>query len=244
LNRHYGGDSQRNRRLGELGLMFEGGDVRRSDEMFIAEVMRVYFHADDGARPEAELLALARRRAGNGWFTVISQHHGFWRIPLVNVYFIDASQLRGQDDLPAQFDFLRDFGVHRELAHVVRDRVDTKWHGDTVLAAINALRDYVRRRAGLQQDGHSLMEQAFKQDGSHLRVNPLAGADPHNRSQQNEQRGFRQLYCGVWTGLRNPLAHERTDSAFVQTRYPDKRTLLKYLSFLSILFERADGPMP
>lgn len=243
LNRHYGSNGQRNRRLTELGIELDKANLHQSDEMFIAEVLRVYFHSDSTARPQAELLALARRRAGNGEVAIISQHWAFWRIPLVDTYFVPGHPLKGHDDLPAQFDFLRDFDIHRELAQAVRHRLDTVPYGDTVLAAIIALRDHIRRMSGLQQDGRPLMEQAFSTDGTRLRLNPLTDPNPRG-SQQNEQRGFQELYCGVMTGLRNPLVHEGADSAFAKTRYPNKKTLFKYLSFLSILFERADGPLP
>ena len=148
----------------------------------------------------------------------------------------------GTGDLPAQFDFLRDLDIHQELARVVGHRLDRASYGDTMLAAIIGLRDYVRQLSGLSRDGRGLMERAFEQTGAHLCLNSLTDSNAKG-SQQNEQRGFKEIYCGIMTGLRNPLTHEGSDSIFSQTRYPDKRTLLKYLSFLSILFERADGPL-
>ena len=119
------------------------------------------------------------------------------------------------------------------------ERAGDALDGDPLFAAITALRDHVRQVSGLHQQRRDrpLMEQAFKQDGTHLRLNPLADPDPSS-SQQNEQRGFRELYCGVITALRNPLVHEGPSSSFAQTRYPDRKTMLKYRSFLSILFER------
>lgn len=89
LNRYFGSNGQRTRKLGELGIELDGTRLRQCDEMFITEALRVYFHNDSSARPQAELLALARRQAGNSWINVISQHQGFWRIPMVNTYFID-----------------------------------------------------------------------------------------------------------------------------------------------------------
>jgi uncharacterized protein (TIGR02391 family) len=241
LNRHYGADRVRNRRLAGLGIEFDEANLHQSDEMFIAETLCAYFPNEPAARPQAELLALSRRRAGNDWITVISQHRGYWRIPLVNTYFIDFGNLTGRTDLPAQFDFVLDFEIHRELARAVEQRINISPPGDTMQAAIIALRDHIRRISKLpQQDGRNLMEQAFKQDGSYLKLSPLTG----NQSQADEQRGFREFYCAVMTGLRNPLFHEGPDSAFAQARYPNRRTLLKYLSFLSILFERADSPFP
>lgn len=239
LNRSCGSAGHRTQKLLELGIQLDEAKIHSSDEMFISEALLVYFHNDSTARPQAELLALSRRQAGNGQLAVISQHRGYWRIPLVNTYFVDISRLRGQDDLPAQFDFLQDLDIHRQLALAVGSRLDTTPYGDTVFAAIIALRDYVKQMSGLPADGYSLMEQAFAANGSHLHLNPLTSC-----SHKNEQKGFLSLYCGVMTGLRNPLAHEGASSAFAQARYPNKKALLKYLSFLSILLERADHPLP
>jgi len=170
LNRYCGSNGQRNKRLSDLGIKLDEADIHQSDEMFIAEALRVYFHDDPAARPQAELLALARRQAANSSVTIISQHRGFWRIPLVDTYFVPGHPFKGQDDLPAQFDFVQDLGIHRKLAQAAGNRLDALPYGDTVFASLIALRDYVRSVSGLAQDGRTLMEQAFVPSGSCLRL--------------------------------------------------------------------------
>jgi uncharacterized protein (TIGR02391 family) len=238
VNRHFGSRSHRTRQLRELGINLDSTNVRQSDEMFISEAQLVYFNNEPNSRQRAEMLALARRQAVDGSFSIISQHRGFWRIPLVDVYFIDGSNLSGEDDLPAEFDFFVDFNIHPKLRQAIGEQIDSGQRGQVLQSAIIALRDHVRNMSGLQDEGRNLMERAFKEDGSYLSLNPLT-----NDSHGNEQRGFKEMYCGAWTGLRNPIAHEGPNSQFIQERLPDKKTLVKYLSFLSILLERADGPM-
>ena len=243
VSRHYGPSGHRTRRLRVLGIELSGAKPRAADELFVGEVLRMYFHGDPSARSQAELLALARRESAGEHVTLISQHQGFWRVPLVNVYFLNAGALRGRSDLPAQFDPLVDLRIHRVLARAVLNRIDQPPYGAALFEGIIALRDHVRYLTGLSQDGHNLMQAAFKQDGSRLRLNPLT--DPSTGgSQQNEQRGYREMYCGLMTGIRNPLAHEGPGSLYAEERYPDKAALVKYLCLLSILCERADPPLP
>lgn len=242
----YGDYRSRRNGLTRLGIEVNPFKLKEYDSLFLEEVERTYF-TNSGAdhRQLAEFYLLVRRTEGNGWINVISQDRSFERIPMVNTYFIGTELRTGNQDLPAQFDYIGDMAIHRELARAVASRLDDPNRGDVMINATLALRDHIRLLSGLPEDGRNLMERAFKQDGQYLKVNPLVTQpDPHFQSHQNEQIGFRELYCGVFTGLRNSLVHEGPGSAFAQTRYPDKVTLLKYLSLLSLLFERADSPFP
>jgi uncharacterized protein (TIGR02391 family) len=236
----------RRKRLSALGVEVNNSNLKEYDSLFLDEVERTYFmNSGPNHRQLAEFYLLVRRTDGNGWINVISQDRSFERIPMVNTYFIGMTARTGNQDLPAQFDYIGDMAIHRELARAVAGRLDDPNRGDVMINATLALRDHIRLLSGLPEDGRNLMERAFKQDGQYLRVNPLVTQpDPHFQSHQNEQIGFRELYCGVFTGLRNSLVHEGPGSTFAQTRYPDKVTLLKYLSLLSLLFERADSPFP
>lgn len=241
-SRYLGVSRRRTTTLRALGIEIIDQIGGTTNELFVTEVLRSYFHDDPGARLQAELLAQARRSEANGRVAIVSQMRDFSRIPLVDTYFLDATTRRGRDDLPADFELYNDLAIHRELIRAVADRLNAAPNGDTINAALMGLRDQVRVMSGLGQDGRTLMEQAFKADGSHLRLNPLTDPDPEH-SQMNEQKGFKEIYCGAWTALRNPLLHEGVNSAFAQARYADVRTVIKYLAFLSILYERADGPL-
>jgi uncharacterized protein (TIGR02391 family) len=230
--------------LKKLGIQINKRHKNPKDNLFVEEVERTFFsNADEDHRQLAEFYVMVRREVERGMVNIITQDRSFERIPLVNTYYVGTSPRTGSQDLPAQFDFFQDFHIHNLLAKKIKDHIGVSPNGVTIHEAIVELEDYLQTLTGLNSEGRTLMDQAFKLDGSHCKINPLTDPDPQH-SQQNEQKGFREIYCGTWTGLRNPLAHEGTGGEFAQSRYPDKTTLLKYLSFLSILFERADGPLP
>lgn len=244
LNRHFGVNGQRTKQLKALGIHLENGNLR-DDEMFITEALRVYFDNDAGARPQAELLALARRKEGNGRIAVISQHPGFWRIPMVDTYFV--TPVRETPDLPAQFDFFMDLDIHSIVRQAAERRMQ---HGDQPTALIETVKEffeYVRQIIASTDDGHNLMKEAFscQRWDQNLQLDPLVKLNNlSSQNEWNEQKGFRDIAYGVASALRNPLAHQPADRAFIQSRYGDKRKALKVLCFLSLLFEKVDERVP
>lgn len=246
LNRCFGLNRKRDELLRSIGIKLIDATgparVTSKDDLFIAEVLRVYFDGDNSARRQAEFLLLARRHSANDKISVISQHKNFSRIPLVDSYYLDDI-LNNQNDLPAFFDFLSDFEIHRALVNSIGTRIHEQNYSDILLNSIIALCNHVRSCSGLQVDGQSLMEQAFGGNPPPIYLNSFTDRNSHS-SQQNEQKGFQKLYTGIIQAVRNPLAHEGTTSQFAQTRIPDRKTLYKYLSFISLLCERADHPLP
>jgi len=230
--------------LRKLHINILGYTIKPSDNLFIDEVERTYF-STSGAnhRQLAEFYLMVRRSAGNGWVNIISQDRSFERIPMVNTYFIGTAARTGSQDLPAQFDFIQDFNIHPNLARMISARIDDPNRGGTLFDSITVLRDHVRAMSGLATDGYQLMHPAFDDNNPIIKVNPRTDLNPQG-TQRNEQQGYHDFYCGVMKGMRNPLAHEGTASPFATSRYSDKAKMLKYLSFLSVLCERADGPLP
>lgn len=252
LNRCFGRDHRRDTALNDIGIEIinarGNGRVTDRDELFISEAMQVYFASENPqiARRQAEFLLLVRRHSPDIQVTLVTQHRNFWRVPNVNTFYLDNLPLRGETDLPATFDFLSDFDIHSAIEGPIRDRIMGNDYGHIMLDALIGFRDHVRQRSGLLAvDGRELMEQAFGSDDPRIMLNPLIERNRRS-SQMNEQRGYKELACGVMTGLRNPLVHvhEGATGAFAARRYPDRKTLFKYLSFLSLLCERSDGPLP
>jgi uncharacterized protein (TIGR02391 family) len=248
----YGNYRARRRNLSDLGVEISNLDVKAADSLFIDEVERTYFsNSGVSHRQLAEFYLLVRRSEDTGWVNIISQDRSFDRIPMVNTFFFGTEARTGNLDLPAQFDFFRDFNIHPSLVRSVGQRLDDPSKGDVVREGLNTLQNHVRTQSGLTSDGCSLMNDAFNPENSNnhsfrnpvIRLNPLTDQHPLH-SQVNEQRGFYQIYNGVITGLRNPIAHNMANSIYSNSRFPDKISLLKYLSLISILCERADGPLP
>jgi len=240
----------RRKRLSALGVEVNNSNLKEYDSLFLDEVERTYFmNSGPNHRQLAEFYLLVRRTDGNGWINVISQDRSFERIPMVNTYFIGMTARTGNQDLPAQFDFLRDFNVHPALVRSIGTRLNETTRGDVVRDGIVTMQDHIRALTGLTTDGIQLMIDALDTGSPSafrsplIRMNPLTDHDPIH-SQMNEQKGFAQLYKGVITGLRNPISHTTAGGLFASTRFPDKISLLKYLTLISILCERADIPLP
>ncbi|MBN2550284.1 MAG: TIGR02391 family protein [Anaerolineales bacterium] len=234
----------RRARLTQLNIHIDNNRLHPQNGLFVDEVERTYFSNSGPNRHQlAEFYSLARQLSGNNWINIISQDRSFERIPMVNVYFIGTELRKGTQDLPAQFDFIHDFDIHPRLHGLANRLNNDSSYGDTVYNGIMALRDHVRQMSGLTTDGHDLMHLAFDDSNPLILMNSRTNMDSRS-SQRNEQQGFHDIYCGLIKGLRNPLAHEGPDSLFAQARFPNKGKMLKYLSFLSLLCERADGPLP
>ena len=195
--RPYADYLKRRRSLRDLGIGVIDCDLKPQDGIFVDEFERTYFESGGpGARQRSEFYVLVRRTIGGGWVNVISQNTSYDRIPFVNTYFDNYESRTGSPDVPAQFDFLRDLDIHRELVRAVGGQLNQGQYGDIMFAAIIALLDHVRTASKLaQHDGRDLMLKAFKQDGSHLCLNQLSL--PNRQSEQHEQQGFRELFCGV-----------------------------------------------
>ena len=70
--------------------------------------------------------------------------------------------------------------------------------------AFKCLNHSVKEKSGLSEtDGDALMRTAFSANSPKLYLNDLK-----TRSEQDEQRGYMDLYAGAMTGIRNPRAHE------------------------------------
>lgn len=251
LNRAAGSDSSRDAQLKELGIEIVPargrGQIRDDDEVFLEEAQRVYFANVPGARRQAELLLLARRHTDHheGLVNIISQHRAFSRVPYVDWYSDTDSTLIGWEDLPAFFDFLADLNIHPYLARAIHERLDGDDYGALVDDAFFALQELIQARTGLTSDGGTLMEAALNPNlkPPPIKMNPLTDRNPKHM-QMNEQEGVYRICLGLTKSVRNPLTHYGRHSLFAQTRFPDKKTTLKYLAMISLLCERMDKPLP
>lgn len=69
--------------------------------------------------------------------------------------------------------------------------------------AFKLLNNAVKERSGSSKDGADLMRDVFSANSPALKLNDL-----RSQSQQDEQRGYMDLYAGSMTGIRNPRAHD------------------------------------
>ena len=76
-------------------------------------------------------------------------------------------------------------------------------YANAVENAFKCLNNAVKEKSGLSADGDGLMTQAFGARSPILKLNSL-----QSQSDQNEQKGYMQIFAGVMAGIRNPRAHE------------------------------------
>ena len=90
-----------------------------------------------------------------------------------------------------------------ELIEVSRDLFASGHYSFAVQEAYKALDKFVSTKSKLQQSGSQLMNQAFSPN------NPvLSWTARLSTSEQDEQKGYHQLYAGAMLGIRNPTTHE------------------------------------
>ena len=79
-----------------------------------------------------------------------------------------------------------------------------EYYARAVEEAFKCLNNAVKNKSGeTRRDGAELMRRAFSVDNPTLKLDNL-----QTPSEQNEQRGYMDIYAGAMTGIRNPRAHD------------------------------------
>ena len=90
------------------------------------------------------------------------------------------------------------------LRAATRDRFRSHNFTDAVEAAFKCLANAVKERSGNhEKDGADLMRHVFGAQSPLLKLSAL-----RSRSEKDEHNGYRDIFAGVMTGIRNPRAHE------------------------------------
>ena len=93
-----------------------------------------------------------------------------------------------------------------ELSLTCRQLFVDEHYARSVEEAFKHLNNAVKAKSGLSNvDGEPLMKQAFTPNNPRLRLNRR-----RTPTDENEQRGYMNLYAGAMTAIRNPRAHEHT----------------------------------
>ena len=139
-----------------------------------------------------------------------------------------ASQL-SEPSLPSggqhPFD-LRD--VHTSLPGEVRRLFDNAHYAQATFEACKYLNSEVRRLASSPKSGEALMMEVLNETKPVLRLTKLSST-----SEIDEQRGYRFLFAGTMTGIRNPRGHEHS-------MIDDVGICLDQLSLVSQLLRRLE----
>jgi uncharacterized protein (TIGR02391 family) len=117
--------------------------------------------------------------------------------------------------------------LHPDIQAAARKLYMGGHYSEAISKAYLILELAIRKRSGLTDSGRGLMGRAFADDG------PLDVRAHRGLTGDDEQAGFRFLFMGAATALRNPRAHELIED--------DARTAFMHLVLLSFLMQRLDA---
>jgi uncharacterized protein (TIGR02391 family) len=120
--------------------------------------------------------------------------------------------------------------IHPDLPTTVRKLFDDGHWEQSVFEAFKFIEKEVKRISGIGgKTGYQLMMDAFNENSAKVQLNGLA-----TESEIDEQKGFKFIFAGAATGIRNPRGHE-VDIGDT----PDEA--LDYLALASLLLRRLDA---
>jgi uncharacterized protein (TIGR02391 family) len=116
--------------------------------------------------------------------------------------------------------------IHPLLPSVVRALFDDGHFAQATLEAFKFIDREVARLAKQNGAGYKLMMSAFSEDKPILKLTPC-----ESESQKDEQMGFKFIFAGSMSAIRNPRAHE-----YAVRDSPDE--CLDHLALASVLLRR------
>jgi uncharacterized protein (TIGR02391 family) len=120
--------------------------------------------------------------------------------------------------------------IHPELPIKVRELFDDGHCEQSVFEAFKFIEKEVKHISGIRgKTGYGLMMEAFSENSPKVQLNGLA-----TESETDEQMGFKFIFAGAATGIRNPRGHE-IDIGDT----PDQA--LDFLALASLLLRRLDA---
>ena len=120
--------------------------------------------------------------------------------------------------------------IHPDLPPKVRKLFDDGHWEQSVFEAFKFIEKEVKRISGVRgRTGYKLMMDVFNEDRAAVKLNGLS-----TDSEIDEQRGYRFIFAGAASGIRNPRGHE-VDIGDT----PDEA--LDYLALASLLLRRLDA---
>lgn len=118
--------------------------------------------------------------------------------------------------------------IHPDLPQRSRALFDDGYFAEATFEAFKFIEKEVKRVGNLSGNGFPLMMEAFNENNPSIALNSLL-----TESEVDEQKGYRHIFAGAQSGIRNPRGHgtDLEDS-------PD--VCLDHLSLASVLLRRLD----
>jgi uncharacterized protein (TIGR02391 family) len=118
--------------------------------------------------------------------------------------------------------------IHPDIAGVSLKLFDDGHYSQATFEAFKLLDKKVQEISGIQESGHKLMMQAFNEASPKIELNDLSTI-----SDKDEQMGFKFVFAGSMSAIRNPRAHDITADPI--------DLCLDHLSFASVLLRTFEG---
>lgn len=138
--------------------------------------------------------------------------------------FTDAGDENAQTEHPFA---LRN--IHPDFPSDVQRLFDNGYYAQATFEALKFIDEEVQRISGDSDFGRSLMFKVFGGSPPKVALNPGM-----TESERNEQEGFKFLFGGAITGIRNPRGHSTGIN-------DDPDSCLDHLTFASMLLRRLDS---
>lgn len=119
--------------------------------------------------------------------------------------------------------------IHPEISQVSRRLFDDGHYSHAVLEAFKFIDKHVAKLSKVSDTGFSLMMNALNEKNPKIQLTSLIGD-----SEINEQIGYRHMFAGSMSGIRNPRAHEVGN-------IDDINQCLDFLGFASTLLRKIDN---
>lgn len=121
--------------------------------------------------------------------------------------------------------------IHPELSKVALKLFNNGHYSQATFEAFKYLDNSVKKLAGINDSGFKLMMAAFAEANPKIRLTALS-----TQSEIDEQSGFKFIFAGSMSAIRNPRGHDITID-------PIDRCL-DHLSFASVLLRRLEDRQP
>ena len=122
--------------------------------------------------------------------------------------------------------------IEERIWKMIQNSYEGRNYTGAILDAIYFLSDLVREKSGLENDGVSLIGQAFGGKSPKLKINKL-----QSESDKNIQAGITQILRGIYQAIRNPRSHEKYNDSM-----SNADSIILFVDYLTKIIDQSKMP--
>jgi uncharacterized protein (TIGR02391 family) len=144
--------------------------------------------------------------------------------------FVRNAKHVGQRNLPERREVhpFDERNIHPDISGVALKLFDDGHYSQATFEAFKLLDQKVKNVSGIEDSGYKLMMAAFNESNPKIKLNDLSTI-----SEKDEQMGFRYVFAGSMSAIRNPRGHDIVADPI--------DLCLDHLSFASVLLRTFDN---